>query len=221
VDILRFYRPFVMYFRPRRMRAFCEQFGITDDTRILDVGGTPLNWNLVSVKPQLTLLNIHLPSPRHTAQLAPHMTWLVGDGTRLPYKDGAFDIVFSNSVIEHLGSLDNQRQFAAETTRVGTRYYVQTPNRRFFFEPHLLTPFVHFLPRRWRRRLLCNFTVWGLIARPTDEQVEGFLDEVRLLDAGEMAALFPGGLLKRERFLGMVKSLTASNVTHQPEKYNT
>ena len=51
---------------------------------------------------------------------------------------------------------------------------------------HLLTPFVHYLPRKYQKKLIRHFTIWGLIARPTREQVDDFLDEIRLLDYAEM-----------------------------------
>ncbi len=40
---------------------------------------------------------------------------------------------------------------------------------------YLITPFVHWLPRRRQRRLLRNFTIWGLITRPMTQQCETFL----------------------------------------------
>ena len=75
------------------------------------------------------------------------MTWIFADGCRLPFPDKSFDVVFSNSVIEHLGDPRKHEQYAREIARVGVRYFVQTPNRWFPIEPHLLTPLVHFLPR--------------------------------------------------------------------------
>ena len=92
---------------------------------------------------------------------------------------------------------------------MGRGLFVQTPARRFFFEPHLLTPFVHWLPRRWQRRLLRNFTVWGWLARPVPAQVERHLVETRLLGLGEMRRLFPDCEIRCERFLGLTKSYVA------------
>ena len=111
---------------------------------------------------------------------------VLADGCRLPFADASFQVVYSNSVIEHLGSWENQEDFAKECRRVGVSYYVQTPNRHFFFEPHLLTPFIHWLPHRFQARLLRHFTVWGLITKPTPEYCEALLDELRLLGSREL-----------------------------------
>ena len=50
------------------------------------------------------------------------MTFVEGDGRRLPFEDASFDIVYSNSVIEHLGTLPNQREFAREVLGAGPAY---------------------------------------------------------------------------------------------------
>jgi len=137
------------------------------------------------------------------------MSCVVGDGCCLPFKDNAFDVVFSNSVIEHVSNWDNQRKFAREVARVGRSYYVQTPNRWFFVEPHLITPFIHFFPRSWQRRLLRNFTLWGLMTRPTAAQCEAFFREIRLLTEVEMKTLFPDAKIAKETIAGFSKSFMA------------
>lgn len=132
---------------------------------------------------------------------------MIGDGRRLPFPDQSFGVVFSNSAIEHVGGLEGQRQFAREIMRVGRSFYVQTPNRWFLVEPHLLTPLVHFLPKWMRRSLLRNFTVWGLMTRPSPEYVQGFVeDSTRLMTARELR-MFPRAELHRERVAGLTKSL--------------
>ncbi len=191
-------------FRANRMRAFEARANLNADTRVLDVGGTSRLWLHLSRHPNITILNL----PPNSAP--PGATVVAGDGTKLPFRDQSFDIVFCNSVIEHVGSADKQTAFAKEIMRVGRSFYVQTPNRWFPLEPHLLTPLIHFLPSTWRRRLLRNWTVWGIFARPTQQAVDEFVDATRLLDASEMRRLFPTAQLERERVLGLTKSLIAS-----------
>src|SRR5690349_18318820 len=173
------------------MRRFALVFGITRETRILDVGGTPFNWSLLDVRPRVTIINM----PRAREAFDEQFTSVFADGRDLPFRDQSFDIVFSNSVIEHVGDGESQRRFAAEIARVGRAYWVQTPNRLFPVEPHLLTPFLHFLPARWQRRIARNFTVWSLIERPSHDRwefyIEHYLRAIRLLDAAALGALFP------------------------------
>ena len=60
-------------------------------------------------------------------------------GATLPFADGAFDLGFSNAVVEHVaGGRDGQRQFVAELCRVAQRVFVTTPNRWFPLDPHTL-----------------------------------------------------------------------------------
>jgi len=140
------------------------------------------------------------------------MVWIIADGRHLPFKDKAFDIIYSNSVIEHLGDFASQQAFAREIARVGMRYYVQTPNKWFPVEPHLLTPFIHYLPKSVQKRFLRHFTIWGLVTRPTVEQCDSFLQEVRLLDKQELKQLFPDSEIWGERVLGLTKSLVALKI---------
>lgn len=208
MNIHSLYRIFAKFFRPRRMRRFHERFRVTAETRVLDVGGTWFNWSLLPNPPRLTMLNLSPPEIEEGA----NATWLIADGRRLPFKSHSFDVVFSNSVIEHLGSLENQGSFAEECRRVGLRYYVQTPNRRFPIEPHLITPFMHWLPAAVQRRLLRNFTVRGLLTRPTDREGTRFLSELRLLEKREMQQIFPDAEIWHERVLGLSKSLIACRI---------
>jgi len=197
------------HFRHRRMRWFCSAMGITASTRILDVGGSPDTWMGLPFPPCVTLVNI----PMSITSYSPGLPWVAGDGCSLPFRDGAFDIVFSNSVIEHVGNWQRQLAFARETMRVGKRYFVQTPNRAFPIEQHLFLPLVHWLPRRWQRAVVWRFTPWEWITRPRTDQREfylrHFLEDVRLLGASDLRQLFPGARVHRERLFGIAKSLVA------------
>src|SRR3954453_24188698 len=187
------------------MQRFALELGITADTRVLDVGGTPETWEMLAVRPRVTLLN----TPRTKQELARAASWVAGDGRALPFRDGAFDVVFSNSVIEHVGDAASQRRFAQEVARVGRAYWVQTPNRWFPVEQHLLTPIVHWLPKAWQRWIVPRFTVWSAVTRVSVDRRQFYLDhylsDVKLLSARELHRLFPAARLIRERFCGWTK----------------
>jgi len=191
------------------MHRFVRELGITAETRVLDVGGTPEYWRMLPAPPRVILLNM----PRTREEQSGAESWVAGDGRRLPFRDGAFDIVFSNSVIEHVGGAADQQRFASEVARVGRGYWVQTPNRWFPVEQHLLTPFLHWLPASWQRAVVPRFTVWAAVTRVSPDRrqfyLQHYLSEVRLLGMREVRALFPGARVARERFCGFTKSLVA------------
>ena len=206
------------HFRRRRMARFVRTMGITPETSVLDVGGTADSWQLLAAPPRVTLLN----APRARQEVGSASGWVAGDGRALPFRDGAFDVVFSNSVIEHVGDSESQARFARETMRVGRRYWVQTPNRWFPVEQHLLMPLVHWLPRRWQRvlapRLSLAQIALGLSRDRREFYMIHYLCDVHLLDAAGLRALFPGATLVRERFRGCTKSLIIHSAENRAEK---
>src|SRR5262245_13371206 len=161
MNIHQLYTPFQRYFRTRRMRRFEAMFGLAPATRIIDVGGSQFNWTLIDTEPQVLLVNLQDEDRRDG-----RFHKVRGDGRQLQYGDNSFDIAYSNSVIEHVGDPDDQDAFAAEIRRVAPRYYVQTPNRWFVVEPHLIAAGIHFLPRRLGRRLVRWLSVWGWVQKP-------------------------------------------------------
>lgn len=194
------------------MARFAREFALTTETTILDVGGAPETWELLDIRPRVTLLN----TPRTREELAAAESWVAGDGRMLPFRDASFDIVFTNSVIEHVGDCESQGRFAAEVMRVGRAFWVQTPNRRFPVEQHLLTPVIHWLPKALQRVIVPRFTVWAVLVRPTPDRrefyIRHYLEDIRLLTASELRTLFPGARIIRERFLGWTKSLIVQGI---------
>jgi hypothetical protein len=207
MNIHRLYQAISPRFRRRRMQHFFARLNVGPQDRLLDIGGYPWCWTEVGRASGVTLLNLSFPE--HVAASAPAFSYVTGDGCALPFAGGQFEVLFSNSVIEHVGTWERQQQFAAEARRVGRRLWVQTPAREFFIEPHLITPFIHWLPVHWRRRLLRNFTVWGWMTRPSPDAVAAFLAEVRLLTREDMGRLFPDCQILEEKFLGLTKSYIA------------
>jgi hypothetical protein len=197
------------YFRRRRFQKFLDVISPSQSMRILDVGGLPRGWQGVPIQSEITILNIEPINEYEATFLQPNHIAVVGDGTRLPFADESFDLVYSNSVIEHLGTREKQQAFAAEACRVGRGYWIQTPAKEFPIEPHYFGPIVHWFSKPIQKRLLRNFTLWGLLGRPTDETLDEVLAELRLLTFREFRQLFQDGRIWVERVLGLPKSYTA------------
>ena len=142
------------YFRRRRRERFASLFKPRADTTIIDIGGYPWDWKDGRVRSRFTIVN--LDRPQLSEEELKEWNVTVADGRALPFADNSFDIAYSNSVIEHLSTYENQQEFAAEMRRVGRRLWVQTPARSFPIEPHLLTPFIHYLPRRLQRSFFAS-----------------------------------------------------------------
>ena len=77
------------------------------------------------------------------------------NGLYLPFRDGAFDVVHSSAVLEHVGSLQNQIPFVQECCRVARKWvFLTTPNRWFPIEFHTILPVAHWLPKKTFRALM-------------------------------------------------------------------
>lgn len=195
-------------FRGKRIQKFSEIFRPTQHTRILDVGGTPEFWIQVPIKSTIIILNLHiLPDAEKYSN---RFELIVGDGCKLDFvSNQEFDIVFSNSVIEHVGSREKQMEFAREILRVGKGYWVQTPAWVFPIEPHLMGLFIHWFPRAWQKHLVRHFTLWGLVTKPSQARVEEVLDGIRLINYREFRDFFPDSTIIVERWMSLPKAYIA------------
>lgn len=207
LNIYSIYNTIGPYFRRRRRLWFLKAFELAETTTILDVGGYPHDWYDLPVASRITLLNIDAPPP--SEEMRSNLTFVAGDGRHLPFADKSFDIVYSNSVIEHLPQFEDQRRFADEVRRVGHSVYVQTPNRSFVIEPHFIGPHLPGLPREWQRRLFRFCSVRGWLRHRDHADFDELFDQVRLLSHREMQTLFPDCDILREKLLGLTKSFVA------------
>src|ERR1700687_5625988 len=90
-------RPLRRFFRTRRMKQFVLDFGVDDDTRIVDLGGTPFNWTMIGQKPQVVLVNLR-GRPSVATVDDPRLSMVFYDGQEVPFPDNSFEICYSNSV---------------------------------------------------------------------------------------------------------------------------
>lgn len=83
------------------------------------------------------------------------LSFILGDGKKIPLEDNSVDVVFSSATIEHVGSFAEQKIFLAEAIRVANKsVFITTPNRWFFIDPHTAIPLLHFLPKKIHRAIL-------------------------------------------------------------------
>jgi len=181
--------------RRRRLDLFVDKMRPVAGEKVVDIGCGRAGW-LNGLDPQIEVTGVDR-KPSMPGYSGRNRGYVQGDALDLPFADGAFDIAFSNSVIEHLSPADWSR-FAAEVRRVSKRFFVQTPNKWFPIEPHVLLPGYQFLPRSQQRVL------WDLMVR--DEPY----DEITLLTASQLTRLFPGSTIIRERVGPSTKSLIAA-----------
>jgi SAM-dependent methyltransferase len=147
---------------------------------ILDVGGTEKVWETVGLAGdptvRVTLVNVEPVLTMHS-----NIQSVLADARDLrQFADSHFDVVYSNSVIEHVGRFNNMKRMADEVRRVGKRYFVQTPNRYFPMEPHFLFPLFQFMPRAVRVSLVRFLHLSWIDRQPTWNAAWEAVDSINL-----------------------------------------
>ena len=195
-----------------------EAYSSRGSVRILDIGGRRQYWRMFddaylrSRRAYVTLLNYN------PAEIEPagegDFESIAGDACDLSiYGDNTFDLVHSNSTIEHVGDWPRVEAFAREARRVGSRYYIQTPYYWFPVEPHFVMPFFHWMPEGLRAKMLVRKMVPGTgAARDIGHAMQSVVGS-RLLDRAQMANLFPDACIQFEWFGPLPKSIIAVRST--------
>jgi hypothetical protein len=173
---------------------------------VLDIGGTAGAWRLVPERPaRLVLLNIEQPGELDDVES------VVGDACDPPerLRRELFDLVFSNSVLEHVGGHWRRQAFAETVTSLGDHYWVQTPYRYFPLEPHYIGPLFQFIPLAARGRLVAHWPIGSLATVKDPAVCLAQAQQTELIGRTEMRGYFPDAELVSERVLGAPKSLIA------------
>jgi len=196
--------------RRRRFRLFREllsSIAMHDrPVTIIDIGGTWAYWRQMEWSTlgdiDVVLLNISTDE----SVPPPFRTVTYGGCDLSQYADHEFDVVYSNSVLGHVGTIADQLQFAKEIRRIGRSYFVQTPNQHFIIDWRTLVPFFHLLPVHWQAWCFRHVSV-GMYSRIHDYQASlGHATRVRNVTADELRRFFPDGTIVRERVIGLTKS---------------
>lgn len=193
--------------RAARWAEFRRRFPELGEMRVLDLGGVPAHWALREDHPAaVVVLNLD----HHDGPDRPWLTAVRGDACDLPaaLRGERFDLVYSNSVLEHVGGHARRAAFADTVHAAADRHWVQTPYRYFPVEPHWVFPGFQFLPVPARVALSERWP-YGHIRSADRAAALADVTSVELLGRTELAAYFPTSEIWSERFGGLTKSLVA------------
>ncbi len=174
--------------------------------KIIDIGGTPQFWRQRGWTDRgdahITIVNI---TPQESAYA--NISFVLASALDLGrFRDNEFDVSFSNSVIEHLHTFENQKAMAREVRRVAPAYWLQTPNYWFPVEPHFHFVGWQWLPLEMRVAMLQRWRFGRRGPTGDPEAARELVEEVRLLTRSELVELFPGGAIVAEKFGAWTKS---------------
>ena len=204
---------FVNQFRQKRFELLkngIEKLIQKDHFKILDIGGDIQYWkNIGWQHPACKIHLLNLYESKVPENETHQFSSSVGNGLSLEYKKGEVDLIFSNSVIEHVGSYENQQIFAGEVKRVSDKYIVQTPSIWFPLEPHSLIPLFQFLPHPIRALLIMTFNINYFPKSKTYKAAIKVSHSTLMFTHKRFKQLFPEAEIQVERFLGIPKSYTA------------
>jgi methyltransferase family protein len=193
--------------RRRRFAHFLSLLDrISTPFTLLDVGGSPTYWRKHDFpnRPGVRVIVLNLGA---TERCEPPFEIVNGDACDLSrYANHSIDVVYSNSVIEHVA---DHALMASEVRRVARRYYVQTPNFWFPIEPHFLIPGFQWLPMAMRAALIRRIRLGHAPTVQTRDEARQLVESVRLLSRRELKSLFPGASIHAERVAGLPKSWLA------------
>ena len=196
--------------RSKRFRLFEELCSsLPRPLTIIDIGGTVNFWaqrGWVGINHvHITLVNQHQEQQDYD-----NITSVIGDATNLhQFAHRSFDIAFSNSVIEHLFTFENQVAMGREVQRVAKAYWIQTPNYWFPIEPHFHVPGWQWMPIWLRVEIIRRYTCGWRGRTPDPVKALKVVSEVNLMTKRQLRRIFPTASIVPEKFFGLNKSWIA------------
>jgi hypothetical protein len=193
--------------RRKRARWLVDQFPDLAEMSVIDLGGRVGTWANALVRPK----HVHIVNLEDEQDEVPDWAEVDhGDACELPpaILGRRYDLVYCNSVIEHVGGHQRRLRLADAIHTLSERHWVQTPYRYFPVEPHWVAPGMQFLPLRLRTTMAHR---WPLGHTPPENRADALQSVlwVELLDRTQMRHYFPNSTLRAERFAGLTKSLIA------------
>lgn len=147
--------------------AFARKRGNLQNQKLLDVGATPdcerQDSNCMIPWFHETGLQITLYSPEDISNLQRSFPFAqvlkpniqnIGDTLSTQVQPEEYDWVCSSAVLEHVGSIESQKEFVSSCAKMGKGLFLTTPNRWHWLEFHTKIPLLHWLPKTIHRRFL-------------------------------------------------------------------
>jgi len=157
------------YNRDRKWKIFLNEIAPKQGMKILDLGftGKEASRNANYIEKHYPFLQdmiaLGLSESQEFQTNFPEVQAVVYNGDEFPFKNKAFDLCWSNAVLEHVGDRDAQLFFLEEIKRVARRAFITTPNRYFPVEVHTRTPLLHYLPKgMFERYLVATGQSWAV-----------------------------------------------------------
>lgn len=196
--------------RELRARWLSETFPDLAAMSVIDLGGLAETWLRAPVRPK----HVHVLNPAAVPVAVPEWVEITrGNACALPDQvaNRRYDLVFSNSVIEHVGGHERRLRFAEAVHLLAEAHWVQTPYRYFPVEPHWVLPGMQFLPTAVQVAVAHR---WPLSHTPDADRLRATKSVLwtELLDRTQMRHYFPHSTLRPERLFGLTKSLIAYRV---------
>ncbi|MEU4563791.1 class I SAM-dependent methyltransferase [Actinoplanes sp. NPDC023936] len=197
--------------RTKRRGWLSQQFPDLAEMSVIDLGGRASSWVTAAVRPKhVHIVNLEGETGLENGEVPSWAEVDFGDACDLPeaIRKRRYDLVFSNSVIEHVGGHERRMRLADAVHSLADAHWVQTPYRYFPIEPHFVAPGMQFLPNAAQAVMARK---WPLVHTPPADKT-GAIDSVlwvELLDKTQMRSYFPHSQLISERFAGLTKSLIA------------
>lgn len=197
--------------RAERWELFLGLFLEIQEMTVIDLGGTTESWLRAPVRPRhVTVVNLFEPGSADESWLAA----IEGDACSArkaldrASQPTSVDLVFSNSLIEHVGGHAKRQELADQVHSLAPFHWVQTPYRYFPIEPHWLFPGMQFLPTSTAAWVALRWPLaHTLPATRADAVTEVMWTE--LVSITQMRAYFPSSSIHRERLAGLTKSVCA------------
>ena len=207
--------------RAIKLNKLIDETGISGIS-VIDVGGTMDYWgkNLQyfdkSLLSRIDIINLPPIETQETVINGVQINIFPGDALKLHETiDRRYDLVFSNSVIEHVDNLQDQKIMADAIMELGEYWFIQTPNPFFLIDSHSYFPYFYMIPLCLRAFLHRNFNLGFYKKQPDWLKSRIECENTRLLTLTELMHLFPGSKILKERILGFTKSFMVTNLTNE------